>query len=229
MTRAQIIQHAQSKLAELAGRPLGLQGVWVVAALKTIVSGEIVDPPASDIERLLPRPHVWTGVEDWHPEDARMHIKAVQDTLLFAIATDDVPWIEEIDRRWSGAANPWSEEDRVHAQGQIGLALGSRGRRPHGWTSAEISDLRDEHYLRIDEPVDRAWLALADRRVHDAASALQDARRRRDDWFRRLAEDSEGMALRSILICSGEVLRLDLRALERVIETHQHGDHVSPA
>ena len=87
-----------------------------------------------------------------------------------AIAINDRSWLGELFASWA----PEGEDGPVglYARGQIGLALGPWGPRPHGWSAEEQSCLEEDGYLRRDGSHDQAWRALADGDLSTARQAM---------------------------------------------------------
>ena len=122
-------------------------------------------------------------------------------------------WLGQLDQCW-GEAPPFIDDLlRLRAQGQIGLGLRLRGRRPYGWTADEISLLVDEKFVVRQSPSDRAWCALAEGDYEKARLAIEEYERRMEETDRTW-NAAPGMALQQIWSYPGAVLRTECRALQ---------------
>ena len=202
---------ARAMLSRLAGDK-SLEAVWLRAAAETLISGRPIDPTILVLKELTKRAQAWSGMAPWPPEAIDARAERLADCHFLAITSRDMQWLEELDQCWDDAPPFIDDTLRLRAQGQIGLGLRPRGRRPYGWTADEIALLVEEKFLVRQSPSDRAWCALAEG-DHDAAQLAIKEYERCMEEVNCTWNAASDMALRQIWSYPGAVLRTECRAL----------------
>ena len=187
--------------------PVGLEGLWLRAALTTVATGCAVDPPADELMQLTTPDRAWADLPRWPPESIDDRVGRLRDTHRLAISLGNAAWLSQLDSCWSRAAAAIDERTVLRARGEIDLALGGPG-----WQPDDLETLIDEHFLLPTAPGDRAWLALAHR---DRQAAQRHLAELDDQLTRALQQWSEvaDNGIRQVLSYPGTVLRVEPRAL----------------
>ena len=212
-----------SRLAAAARAKLGmsdaaapLEHLWLRAALETVASGELVEPPLAELKRLTRPERAWHEVAPWPAEALQDRIRRLMDSHRLAIAINDMEWLDQLDASWEIAPAVIDQMPRLRARGEIGLGLSPGGPRPHGWSPAELELLTVESFLLPNAPSDRAWRALAERHTRRARRELAEL-----DARMALAalgwEAAPEDGLRQIRAHPAAVLRVEARALRALI------------
>jgi hypothetical protein len=211
-----IAAEARAALAR-QGAAASIEEIWRRAALETLASGRLIDPPVLDLKRLTTPARAWLEIAPWPRNEAMWHrIGRLFDCHHLAIASGDRDWLAQLDQSWE-AADPELEFTPLRARGEIGLGLAPGGPRPGGWTPDEIQLLIEEEMLVPAVSFDHAWVALATGDLAQAREGLRDYETAVDEAARaNEARPDEG--LRRVLANPGTVLRVDARALRALIE-----------
>jgi hypothetical protein len=212
-----------SRLAAAAHEKLGMSGaaaplerLWLRAALETVASGELIEPPLAELKRLTEPAHAWQQVAPWPAEALQDRIGRLIDSHRLAIALTDMDWLDQLDAAWESAPAVVDHVPRLRARGEIGLGLSPGGRRPHGWSPAELGLLTEESFLLPNAPSDRAWRALAEHHPRRARRELADFDARMTLAARSWEATPEN-GLRQLRAHPSAVLRVESRALRALI------------
>ena len=107
--------------------------------------------------------------------------------------------------------SPW----RQLAQGILGCGLHPQR---YAWTPDDLESFESEETFPQARPENRAWLALSRRALPAARLALQEFRIAMEHQARKEAAAQTDVQLNAILSSPGEVLRIELRALEALVD-----------
>lgn len=190
-----------------------LEGIWARAGAESVLTSRLVDPPISVLKDLTAPERAWDN-PPWPTEHVWERGQCLADSHLLAIAVHDGGWLEQLHQSWESA--PVDPAWQLLSQGQIGLGLRLEGRQSSIWTDDEIEWLVHEGSLTRDTPSGRAWIALAGGDFIRARIAADEYREEMDRWTRSWP-DASGDEIRRILGYPGRVLRVELRAMQRLL------------
>ena len=191
---------------------LSLEALWQMAAAVTLLSGRLVDPPIVHLRAGTLPDRVW-DIAPWPAEVQHARVSCLYDCVYLALATRDEPWLEQLARSWEhpGIQEIWQRL----ARGLVGFGLHPRR---YAWTADDLERFELAGSLPQSLPEDRSWLALSRGDLPAARAALYDCRIAAGERARKEAAAQTDAELDALLSWPGEVLRVELRALEALID-----------